>query len=201
MRSQFTVGALALVLAVGLGSVALTAEQEKRGKDFDLEAMEKAWADFAKLAPEHKHFKDVVGEWNVETKETWPGMQKPIVSRGKATFRLMLGGRFLQQRYEPEHEGQKFRGFGIHGYDKAKKKYVSVWLDNMSTGIMVSEGEYDEEADQLVQVGESESPLGKMRLRTVMKAIDDNGFTMSFYVAMPDKKEHKGMVITYTRKK
>ena len=37
----------------------------------------------------------------------------------------------------------QFKGMGIEGYDNVKKKFVGSWIDNMGTGIMMSEGTYD----------------------------------------------------------
>ncbi len=36
-----------------------------------------------------------------------------------------------------------FKGMGIEDYDNVKKKFVGTWVDNMGTGIMMSEGRYD----------------------------------------------------------
>jgi hypothetical protein len=36
-----------------------------------------------------------------------------------------------------------FKGMGIEDYDNVKKKFVGTWVDNMGTGIMMSEGDYD----------------------------------------------------------
>ena len=110
-----------------------------------------------------------------------------------------MGGRFLEQRYESDYQGTEFRGLGIYGYDKAKKKYVWLWLDNMSTGMMVSEGQYDEESDQLVLVGEGSSPMGKMRTKSAIKPVDENKLIMTYYITMPGAEEHKAMVTTYRR--
>jgi hypothetical protein len=182
-------------MAAALVTLAAVAEQQKPGQEFDMEAMAKAWIEFAKLAPQHEAFKHVVGQWKAETTESWPGMDKPNVSTGTAVCRLMMDGRFLQQRYESEYHGTKFRGLGIYGYDKSKKKYFCVWLDNLSTGPTFSEGEYDTESDQLVLEGEVASPMGNMPTRSVIKPVDDDTLTMTYDVA------HKTMVTTYTRQK
>ena len=36
-----------------------------------------------------------------------------------------------------------FEGMGIVGYDNLLKKFVSVWIDNMGTGLMPGTGTYD----------------------------------------------------------
>jgi hypothetical protein len=36
-----------------------------------------------------------------------------------------------------------FKGMGMDGYDNVKQKFVSSWGDNMGTGIILLEGDYD----------------------------------------------------------
>ena len=36
-----------------------------------------------------------------------------------------------------------FQGLGFTGYDNHPKKYVGVWIDNMTTSIMTSSGTFD----------------------------------------------------------
>ena len=56
---------------------------------------------------------------------------------------MALGGRFLEERVQSSFMGQPFSGIGYTGYDNVKKKYVSTWMDNMGTMIMVMEGTPD----------------------------------------------------------
>ncbi|MGH7199122.1 MAG: DUF1579 family protein, partial [Planctomycetaceae bacterium] len=87
------------------------------------------------------------------------------------------------------------------GYDNAKKKYVSVWIDSMGTGIMQSEGDYEGESGKFVEVGETTSPVGTMKIKSVSEPMGDDKFLFTMYWVQEGGKEEKMMEITYTRKK
>lgn len=36
--------------------------------------------------------------------------------------------------------GQPFTGIGMHGYENLTKKYVTMWIDSIGTGIFVKDG-------------------------------------------------------------
>ena len=36
-----------------------------------------------------------------------------------------------------------FKGMAIEGHDDVQQKFVSTWIDNMGTSIIMSEGTYD----------------------------------------------------------
>jgi len=38
--------------------------------------------------------------------------------------------------------GMPFEGMGLDGYDNASKEYISIWIDNMGTGIMYMKGKW-----------------------------------------------------------
>src|SRR5216684_3555963 len=50
-----------------------------------------------------------------------------------------------------------FKGMGIEDYDNVKKKFVGTWVDNMGTGIMMSEGRYDVATKTSTYTGEIEA--------------------------------------------
>jgi hypothetical protein len=194
---------LAAVLLVGLSvSPAIAADQQKEPPaGLDQAAIEKMMAEFAEPGPEHEDFKALVGVWNTKTESYWGNPKEPEVSEGTATFKLILGGRFVLQKFKSVAGGKPFEGIGISGYDKAKKKHVTVWLDNTCTSIMTGEGEYDADTKTFTEAGEVSSPFGTMRYRNEIKESSDDEFTLTMYMTTPDGKETKAMVVTYTRKK
>ena len=69
----------------------------------------------------------------------------------------------------------QFKGMGIEGYDNAKKKFVSSWIDNMGTGIQFSEGTYDPATKTFTYTSEIEMMPGmKTPVREVIKVPDNN---------------------------
>src|SRR5947209_19702194 len=87
--------------------------------------------------PEHKVLKQKEGTW--ETTMQAGGMEY----KGAVTFKMELGGLWLVGSLESDLGGQKFYGKSLDTYDAAKKKYVSLWFDSMSTTPLAMEGTYD----------------------------------------------------------
>ena len=99
----------------------------------------------------------------------------PEESTGTMERKLIMGGRFLQEKYEGKAMGQPFFGMGIMGYDKLKKKYTAVWIDTMTTSIMHSLGTYDAEKKTFTYVSDDLDPYTgkKMKTRDVLKIVSD----------------------------
>lgn len=97
------------------------------------------WVEFARPGEEHARLKQLVGDWAVHGKFT--GFDGKLEEGDSvASFTMILGDRYLRQEAVGSFLGTPFEGRGIIGYDKAVKKWVSVWLDTMGTGMMVAEG-------------------------------------------------------------
>jgi hypothetical protein len=83
-----------------------------------------------------------------------------------------------------------------------KKKYFNTWMDSMSTGLMMSEGDYDSSSKTYTYTGEMMGPDGKMcTARQVVKVESNDKHTFTMFAPGPDGKEAKMLEIVYTRKK
>jgi hypothetical protein len=92
---------------------------------------------------------------------------------------------------------------GIYGYDNVIGKYVSTWVDNMGTGMMMSQGTPDASGKVISWVGSMNDPVtGKPRQeRMTMTWVDDNHYTLEMYGTPPGaKQEMKMMTLEYARK-
>src|SRR5262245_9569747 len=85
-------------------------------------------------SPEHKKLKDLEGTWDAVMK------MGDMESKGTMVYKMELGGLWLVGDFQGDFGGQKFSGRGLDGYDPIRKKYVSVWVDSMSTSPMFTEG-------------------------------------------------------------
>jgi hypothetical protein len=149
--------------------------------------------EFPKPGPEHEILKKQVGTWDATMK--MEGME----SKAVATYKMDLGGLWLASTFEGDLGGIKFSGRGMDSYDAAKKKYVGVWIDSMSTSPMVMEGTYDKEKKTLTMVGEGPGMDGKpMKYRAVSEMPNDD--TINFSMYMGDAKQ-PAFTIVYKRKK
>ena len=146
--------------------------------------------------PEHLQFKRLEGEWIATVKSF--GTE----SKGTMTYRLECGGLWLVSDFRGEFGGQKFQGRGLDTYDAQKKKYVSVWVDSMSTTPLLMEGEMDKDKKTVTMVGEGPGPDGKpAKYKSVTRHIDPDHEAFKMYMVGPDGKDAEAMTIEYTRKK
>jgi len=146
-----------------------------------------------KPGPEHALLQKQVGTWDATMK------MAGAESKATATYKMDLGGLWLVSTFEGEFGGAKFSGRGFDSYDAAKKKYVGVWIDSMSTLPMTMEGTYDAAKKTLTMVGSGPGMDGKpTTYKTVSQMPDDNTIHFSMYGG--ERKEPE-FTILYKRKK
>jgi hypothetical protein len=202
--------ALVLFCVITLASVfafndASAQEKKKsKGKMPSQEEMMKRWEESMTPGPAHKNFEQFVGKWDAESKIWMNGPKgETSVSKGSAEYTLALGGRYLQQEFSGEMMGQPFNGVGYTGYDNFGKKYVSFWIDNMSTAMSTMEGSMDKEGKTLTMWGKMDEPStgekGK-RVKYVVRVVDKDKHVFETYDVTSYGEKQPVMVITYTRK-
>jgi len=128
----------------------------------------------------------------------------PMTSAGVSTFSIMLGGRYLRQDFEGSALGRPFKGLGISGYDKFRQEYFDLWLDDMSTGMMITRGVADSSGTVFTYTGKMDDPsVGRKDIpcRTVVTKIDKDHCRMEMYSTDESGSEMKTMEIAYTRRK
>ncbi|PYM15918.1 MAG: hypothetical protein DME18_02940 [Verrucomicrobia bacterium] len=146
--------------------------------------------------PEHEALKKLEGTWNAKVKM---GDEE---SAATATYKMVCGGMWLMSDFQGSFGDQKFSGRGLDGYDPEKKKYVSVWVDSMSTRPMFLEGTHDKEKKTTTMSGEAPGPDGKLaKHKMVTHMPDDDHMTFTMFILGTDGQENKIMTIEYTRKK
>jgi hypothetical protein len=196
----------AMALAAGLAFLtgqALAkdpAKAEKPDKPVDpLAAMQKLGAP----GPHHKTLSVLVGTWNAKVKFWMDPSKDPVESDGVCVRKWILGGRFLHEEYKGQAFNAPFTGIGLLGYDNAKKKYTSMWVDSMSTSIMTSVGTYDAGKKTFTFTSEGIDPYTgmKMKSRDVTRVVSDDKIVIEMYKQDPKGKELKVLEIVYTRKK
>ena len=190
--------ALLFVLGVIFSPNILFAQEEGAGMD---PAMMQAWQESMTPGPMHEMLASRVGEWTAEVKMWMDPSQPPTTSEATTVCEAMLGGRYFKSIHTGDMMGMPFEGYEISGYDNVKKKFFNVWMDNMGTGIMMTEGTYDEASKTLTLTGQITEPMGTvMNVREVIKVADNDHSTFEMYVVMGDQ-EMKNMEINYTRVK
>jgi hypothetical protein len=115
---------------------------------------------------------------------------------------MVLNGLYQQSTSTGSFSGMPFNGISTLGYDNHRKVFTTTWVDNMSSGIMMMEGSWDEAAKTINFKGKMTDPMTKQQvdIREAMKVVDDNTQVMEQYITH-DGKESKSMEITFKRKK
>ena len=90
--------------------------------------------------PMHQKLQPLAGEWQIAGKWRMTPEEDWQEFTATMTRKWIMDGRFLQEDVKSEFMGQPFAGMGLIGYDNVREEYTSAWVENMSTGIMVSTG-------------------------------------------------------------
>ncbi|MBA2585740.1 MAG: DUF1579 domain-containing protein [Chthoniobacterales bacterium] len=178
----------------------------------DMQKMMGQMMELSKLNENHKLLAGLAGTWSYTVK-MWMSPDPaapPSESKGTAVRKPIMNGRYFTMDVSgkmqmPGPDGKmkdmEFKGTSIEAYDNVKQKFVSTWADNMSTGIMMSEGTYDPATKTFTYTGEMEMMPGmKSKVREVVKITDSNHHAFEFYEDRGGQ-EAKTMEINYTRKK
>ena len=150
----------------------------------------------------HAMLAEMTGSWHTVTQHFMTPGQPPVESEGACEQTMVLDGRYLQQEFQGDMMGAPFTGIGITGFDNQSQKYVSTWIDSMSTRIFYFDGTADAEGRTITQECRTEDPIkGPMTWRSVTRILDRDTHEFEMYGTDKSGKEEKMMAIRYTRKK
>ena len=191
---RFVCTVLAFVMLMPIAMVALAGDEKQPAMD-----------PMAAIMPgeHHAHIKMLAGNFDYTIKMWMDPTQPPQESTGKRSAEMILGGRYLTEKYTGTFMGMPFEGYGTLAYDNMQKKYVGTWIDNMGTGIMISSGQCNAKDMTWTMSGEMADPMtGEMVMtRSVTKLVDPDHIMMEMYAPGADGKEMKTMEIMATRTK
>ena len=187
------VGALVAAFALGKAQA-----QEAGG---DMEAMMKKWEDLGKPGPEHAELKKMVGEWTAHMERTDPMTGQAVKEEGKSKYSMVLNGLILRQDFEGVMDGKTFKGIGFVAFNKGSGKYESIWMDDMSSGIMYSTGESADGGKSVNYKGHWFGPdAAQIDQKMVMTTVDADTHKLKMEMSMGGNAMPP-MSITYKRAK
>ena len=146
----------------------------------------------------HKALEAFLGNWKAEVK-TWcePG-GAPQVSQGTAKASWILNGHFLEAMFRGEMMGKPFIGRSLMGYDNIKQTFNTVWVSDMQTSILTSEGKGENGNKVITLAGTSNCPATGRKdipIKTVFRVINPDKYVFEMF-----NDGVQSMEITYTRK-
>lgn len=201
MTARFVYALLLTLILPRLSAAADPPAAPAAGQAIDPAQMEKLMAEFGRLGPQHERLKAMAGTYDCICRNYEGDPNQPVEWKATAVFKPLFGGRYIQQEFSGEMPGAiPYQGQGLTGYDNAKQMYVGTWVDSMGTGILHTEGTFDEATHTATEHGKCSSPLGEMQFKmvTTMKSADGFLFTMSM---VTPAGEQKMMEIDYVRRK
>ncbi|HRZ74407.1 MAG TPA: DUF1579 domain-containing protein [Flavobacterium sp.] len=169
----------------------------------DSTTIAKAWEDYMTPAEQHKMLALENGIWNEEmTMWMEPGAE-PMKNTMTAVSKMIYGDRYQETVHKGDFMGMPFEGKSTLAFNKASQEYTSTWIDNMSTGIMVISGKYDEATKTINFSGTTVDPVTKKEkaVRETYTIVDENTRKMEMFDVDYSGKEYKSMEIMMTRKK
>lgn len=179
----------------------------------EMKKMMQRWQEVMTPGKEHAALGMYVGDWNIQTEMWMAGPKGPSTkSKGTASFKWILGKRFIQQNFNgsmmmPTLDGKvkkiNYEGFGITGYDKYKKLYVGSWCDSMGTQLLNFSGTAHPNGKTIRMFGTADEPMLSMSGRHIKYetvVINKDKFLFRIY-DLPAGDDYKVIEITYTRKK
>ncbi len=199
-RLLLLAGAVLLMVA----AVAVAQQDTKtdaQACDVDQEAAMAAWMKAATPGEFHKFFAKKSGSWNIHTKMWMEPGAPPMETDGTAESEMILGGRYLKEKFMGTSMGMPFEGLGITGYDNTTGVVTSIWLDSMGTMTTIMTGKYEKPGEPLELHATMLDPstMTEMKIRTVTTFVSVDEQLFEYYMTVPDMGEVKSMEIVYTR--
>lgn len=152
----------------------------------------------------HERLTRAAGTWDgINRMWMMPGMD-PFEAPCVAVMTPVMDGRYIRVEVDGEMGGMgRYNGFGLYGYDNTEGQFQSVWIDNMSTGMMVGTGELSDDGTTLTWNMRYTCPARKhpITLREVERHIDENTMVMEMFGPDHEGNEYKMMEIRYKRRK
>ena len=204
-RIHSTTAGLAAALTACMLCASMASAQEAVPKmSAEEQAMMAAWQKASTPGPQHRQLAEhFAGTWTTKQTMWMDPSAPPMTEAGKATNTAMFGGRQLRMDFSGKFMGQPFQGMGYSGYDNVTGKYQGSWMDNMSTGQFLAQGDYDAASTTYTYRGEMADvmkPGTMIPVREVVRVIDKDHHVMEWYETR-DGKEAKSMQIEYARAK
>jgi hypothetical protein len=167
----------------------------------DMQAIMEIYKKAGTPGDHHKLLARLEGSWTTKSRGWMEPGKPPTESIGTCEQKLILSGRYLRQEYSGDMMGAPFTGINFLGYDNHTGKYVSAWIESMSTGIYYFEGTASADGKTITQECSYDDPVkGPSVWRTVTRIKDDNSQEFEMYLTPKGGKKEKMMEMTVTRK-
>jgi hypothetical protein len=188
-------------VVAGATETAKPASADKPAPDSATQA--KNWQAYMTPGPEHKMLADASGSFDADV-TMWMAPGGPETkSKISCENKMLFNGLYQESKCKGTMMGMPFEGLSTVAFDNHKKKYISTWIDNMGSGMMVMEGTWDAATKTVNFAGKMMDPATatEMDCRETFAVLDKDHQLLEMYCKGADGKEFKTMQINYRRKK
>ena len=178
------------------------AKNQEGGKD--MQAMMDAYRKLAEPGAPHRLLAGLTGTWTVSNRVWMEPGSPPVEGSGTCEQKMILGGRYLLQEYTfvDEMPGETVTAFNLVAFDNHTGRYVSTWIDSMSTGIYYFEGTGSADGKIISQECSYDDPVkGPCIWRSVATIKDNDTLEYETYLTPVGGSEEKMSMMTLTRKR
>lgn len=189
-----------VVAAWGSGLAGVGVAQDPP-RDVMPEAVVQKWAAFMTPGPAHARLDQRVGRWKVQLETRTAPDAPPTVSQATAEIKWAMERRYIIETVTGAFRGLPFEGLSITGYDNLKKKYVTVSIDNVGTGMTTGAGTYDEATRTYTfTVLAPDVTTGDYQPgRLVQRVVNANEFVVEVTDTTPQGQEYVSLRAVYAR--
>lgn len=175
---------------------------ETKEEPMDSVAMEEAWKAYGTPGFQHKMMADETGKWDVEMTFWTAPDAAPEKYTATAQARMLFDGKYQEVNYDGTMMGMPFQGKSTLAFNNKSGEYISTWIDNMGTGMLIVKGHYDEATKAINFTGSMPDPLtGKdIGVREVYSIVDAKTRKLESFETKEGQKEFKSMEILMKRK-
>ncbi|VXB87683.1 conserved hypothetical protein [Flavobacterium sp. 9AF] len=168
----------------------------------DSATVSKAWEKHMTPTKTHEIMANDNGRWDEEITFWAHRKSEPNTFKLMVENKMILGGRYQESIHKGLMMGMPFEGKSTLAYDNTAQEYVSTWIDNMGTGIMVMRGQFNPNTKSIHLSGTTIDPLTRKekKMREIFTYIDNNTQKMEMYDIDFDGKEFKSMEAILKRK-
>ena len=169
-------------------------------KPMDLQEMMDVYRKLAVPGEPHKLLARLEGRWSTKGTAWMEPDKPPMENTGTCEQKMILGGRYLQQEYASQMMGTRYTGINLIGFDNHTRKYMSTWIDSMSTAIYCFEGAASADGRTITQECRYDDPVrGPLLWRSVSRIVDDDTMIYEMFITLEGGMERKEMEMTLSR--
>lgn len=168
----------------------------------DSASISKAWTKHMTPTKTHEMMAKDNGIWEEQMTMWETRKSEPIKTVFRVENKMILGGRYQESTHKGEFMGMPFEGKSTLAYNNTTQEYVSTWIDNMGTGIMIMKGHFNTTTKSINMEGKVVDPLTRKekKVKEIYTFIDDNTQKMEMFDTGYDGKEFKSMEAILKRK-